>query len=82
MENKIDVNENLFEITKKFPSLIAVLVNKGFNQLDEEDKRRNFGSKITLKQAAELKNLDLAKLLDLMEKEIEKIIAINQVEKN
>ncbi|ADO76671.1 ABC transporter substrate-binding protein [Halanaerobium praevalens] len=72
MENKIDVNENLFEITKKFPSLIAVLVNKGFNQLDEEDKRRNFGSKITLKQAAELKNLDLAKLLDLMEKEIEK----------
>jgi len=72
MENKIDVNKNLFEITEEYPAVISILVNKGFNQLDDEAKRRAFGKQITLKQAAGLKNLDLEKLVELMQKEIEK----------
>ncbi|MDZ7673083.1 MAG: ABC transporter substrate-binding protein [Halanaerobiales bacterium] len=72
MERKIDVNKNLFEITEEYPTVVSVLVNKGFNQLDDEAKRKSFGKQITLKQAAGLKNLDLEKLVDLMEAEIEK----------
>jgi ABC-type Fe3+ transport system substrate-binding protein len=72
MEGKIDVNKNLFEITEEYPAVISLLVNKGFNQLDDKAKRKNFGKQVTLKQAAGLKNLDLEKLLELMEAEIEK----------
>ena len=72
MESKINVNKNLYEITEKYPSLISMLVNKGFNQLDDQAKRKSFGKQVTLKQAAGLKNLDLEKLVDLMEAEIEK----------
>jgi ABC-type Fe3+ transport system substrate-binding protein len=72
MERKIDVNKNLFEITEEYPTVVSVLVNKGFSQLDDEAKRKSFGKHITLKQAAGLKNLDLDKLVDLMETEIKK----------
>ena len=72
MERKIEVNKNLFEITEEYPSVISVLVNKGFSQLNDEAKRKSFGKQITLKQAAGLKNLDLEKLVDLMETEIKK----------
>ncbi|MCC3144467.1 ABC transporter substrate-binding protein [Halanaerobium sp. Z-7514] len=63
----INVNDNLYQITEKYPAVISVLTNKGFNQLDNEKKRKDFGSKISLKQAAALKNIDLAKLVELME---------------
>jgi len=72
MESKINVNKNLFEITEEYPSVVSVLVNKGFRQLNDEAKRKSFGKQITLKQAASLKNLDLEKLVELMEAEIEK----------
>ncbi|MCF8001260.1 MAG: ABC transporter substrate-binding protein [Halanaerobiales bacterium] len=72
MESKIDVNKNLFEITEEYPSVVSVLVNKGFRQLNDEAKRKSFGKQITLKQAVGLKNLDLEKLVDLMEEEIKK----------
>ena len=72
MERKINVNKNLFEITEAYPEVISLLVNKGFSQLDDENKRKNFGKQVTLKQAAELKNLDLEKIIELMEVEIDK----------
>ena len=72
MKSKIDINKNLFEITEEYPTVISLLVNKGFNQLDDEAKRKNFGKQITLKQAARLKNLDLDKLVNLMEEKINK----------
>ena len=72
MKSRIDVNKNLFEITEEYPVVISVLVNKGFNQLDDENKRKVFGKQVTLKQAAGLKDLDLDKLLELMEAEIGK----------
>ena len=72
MKGKIDINKNLFEITEEYPAVISVLVNKGFSQLDNEAKRKSFGKQVTLKQAAGLKNLDLEKLIELMEAEIEK----------
>ena len=68
----INVNDNLYQITEKYPAVISVLTNKGFNQLDDEKKRKIFGSKITLKQAAVLKNIDLDKLIELMEEAVQK----------
>ena len=81
MKGKIDVNKNLFEITEEYPAVISVLVNKGFSQLDNEAKRKSFGKQVTLKQAAGLKNLDLEKLIELMETEIEKNSSKNSGEK-
>jgi ABC-type Fe3+ transport system substrate-binding protein len=73
MNNRnFDVNDNLYKITEENPAVISVLVNKGFTQLSDQKKRRLFGSQITLKQAAAMKNINLEKLIELMENEIEK----------
>lgn len=71
-ERKLDVNNNLYKITEEYPEVISVLVNKGFSQLGDPAKRKLFGKQISLKQAAQLKNLNLDKLVELMENEIEK----------
>jgi len=71
-ERKLDVNKNLYKITEKYPEVISVLVNKGFSQLGDPEKRKLFGKQISLKQAAQLKNLNLEKLVELMENEIYK----------
>ncbi len=71
-EKKLDVNNTLYKITVKYPEVINVLVNKGFSQLGDPAKRKMFGKQISLKQAAQLKNLNLEKLVELMENEIEK----------
>ena len=72
MTNKIDVKQNLYQITEEYPAVIPVLVKQGFNQINDEAKRKSFGKQVTLKQAAELKNLNLEKLVDLMETEIDR----------
>ena len=71
-ERKLDVNKNLYKITEKYPEVISVLVNKGFSQLGDPEKRKLFGKQISLKQAAQLKNLNLEKLVEIMENEIDK----------
>ena len=72
MRNKyFKKQQTLAEITDKYPELIEVLANKGFAQLNDEKKRKEFGKKITLKQAAKLKGLNLNKLTKLMIEEIE-----------
>jgi ABC-type Fe3+ transport system substrate-binding protein len=69
---KLDVNDTLYKITEEEPAVIPVLVNKGFSQMNDPEKRKLFGRQITLKQAAVMKNINLEKLLELMENEIEK----------
>jgi len=71
-ERKLDVNNTLYKITENYPEVISVLVNKGFSQLGDPAKRKLFGKQISLKQAAQLKNLSLDKLVELMENEIGK----------
>ncbi len=71
MNNKyFSPEETLAEITDKYPELISVLAGRGFAQLKDENKRQQFGSKISLKQAAELKGLNLEKLMKLIRKKI------------
>lgn len=73
MKNSIiNVNKNLFELTEKYRSVIPLLVKQGFTQLDDQVKRKEFGTKITLAQAAALKGINLDKLVDLLENEIRK----------
>lgn len=72
MNNKyFKSKDTLAEITDKYPELIDVLANKGFAQLNDEKKRKEFGKRVTLKQAANLKGLNLEKLKKLMIEEIE-----------
>jgi hypothetical protein len=63
--------DTLASITEKYPELISILVNKGFSQLSDKAKRKSFGSRVTLKQAAQLKGLNLEKLEEIMVNEIE-----------
>ncbi len=72
MRNKYFSKEDtLFEITERYPVLISVLVNNGFSRLGNQEKRKNFGSRLTLEQAAGLKGLNLEKLAELMVDQIE-----------
>lgn len=65
--------ETLAVITDKYPELIPFLSSKGFAQLKDENKRKEFGSRISLKDAAGLKGINLEKLIKMMVEEIENI---------
>jgi len=72
VENKyFSVNDTLYEITDRYPELIDLLANKGFEQLKDDEKRKAFGSKISLKQATMMKSLDLDKLVQLLITELD-----------
>jgi len=72
MNNKyFSRDDNLAEICRKYPKLISVLVNRGFGQLADKEKRESFGKMITLKQAAEMKQINLDKLEDILIEKIE-----------
>jgi len=71
VENKyFSVDDTLYEITDRYPELIDLLANKGFEQLKDDEKRKIFGSKISLKQAAMMKSIDLDKLVELLLNEL------------
>ncbi|RCW49875.1 MULTISPECIES: ABC transporter substrate-binding protein [unclassified Halanaerobium] len=72
MSNKyFSRDDNLAEICRQYPELISVLVNRGFEQLADKEKRKSFGRMITLKQAAEIKQINLDKLEDILIEKIE-----------
>lgn len=72
MQNKyFSVDDTLYEITDRYPELVDLLANKGFEQLKDDEKRKIFGSKISLKQAAMMKSLDLDKLAEILITELD-----------
>ncbi|MGM0601986.1 MAG: ABC transporter substrate-binding protein [Bacillota bacterium] len=72
MSNKyFSRDDNLAEICRQYPDLVSVLVNRGFGQLADEEKRESFGKMITLKQAAEMKQMNLDKLEEILIEQIE-----------
>ncbi len=81
VENKyFSVNDTLYEITDRYPELIDLLANKGFEQLKDDEKRKIFGSKISLKQAAMMKSLDLDKLVELLITELNNSDEANDID--
>ncbi len=70
-ENYFLAEDNLWEITEKYPETIDVLVSRGFKQIRDSSKREKFGKAVTLKQAAKLRNINLTRLEDLLISEIE-----------
>ncbi len=68
---RIDPDATLYEITENWPETVPVFTRQGFPQMAEEDLRRSFGSRISLRQALALKNLDLDGFVEQLEATIE-----------
>ena len=60
------LNDTLFTITERYPDTVPVFTANGFPQMSDEIKRRDFGNRITLKNALSFQKRDaetFAKLL-------------------
>ncbi len=62
----INMNDTLFDITKKYPETIPIFVLKGFDQMGVLEKREKFGKSITLKNALLVKKINLETFTDLL----------------
>ncbi len=52
------LTDTLFDITEKYPETIGVFASNGFPQMADEEKRRDFGKKISLDIALSFQNRD------------------------
>ncbi len=52
------LNDTLFDITEKYPVTIPVFSANGFPQMEDEEKRTDFGKKITLETALTFQKRD------------------------
>jgi len=64
---RINPDDSLLRISEKWPGSISFLVGNGFPQMGDEDKRRSFGARISLRQALAMKNIDVESFLQRME---------------
>lgn len=59
----IQPDMTIFELTERFPQTIRVLVESGFPKMSDPDKRRGQGQSLTIRAAAQLKQLDAQELV-------------------
>jgi len=64
---RINPDDSLLSISEKWPGSIEFLAAHGFPQMSDEKKRQSFGSRISLRQALALKNIDLETFCRRME---------------
>ena len=67
----VDITENIYEITEKYPETIDLFVANGFTNFDNEMMRKTLGKAITLEDALKSKNISVelfkARLEDIIE---------------
>jgi len=66
----INANDTLWDITTKYPETIPVFVSQGFNQMEDESKRKAFGSSISLKTALSLKKYNIDTFMNALTERI------------
>lgn len=73
MPNKyFTMDYTLFEITEKYPQTIPVFTSNGFPQMGVEEKRTDFGKKVSLRTALSFQNRDPDTFTALLVSSIEK----------
>lgn len=71
MKKHIDSTQKLLEITENFPETIQVFVDNGFPQMQEKERREQFGKAISLDMALSLKQINKDAFIDLLEQAID-----------
>ncbi|MFA8449934.1 MAG: ABC transporter substrate-binding protein [Bacteroidales bacterium] len=70
-DKRFQTTDTLLEITEKFPETITVFKANGFPQMEDPEKRKLFGAKITLEVAAGFRQIDLSSFVSLLESAID-----------
>ena len=70
MSFSLKPDQTLLEVTEMLPGSIPFFVGEGFPQMADEAKRRNFGARITLRQALKMKHLDFDAFCSRLEERI------------
>ena len=76
MNKYFDVNDKVYDITEKYPDLIELLANNGFEQLRNDMLRKTLGKTISLAMALKSKKIDV----ETFEKQMVGVIENNTVE--
>lgn len=54
-----DIKDTLYEITEKYSEAIPLLISLGFDNIKDENLRKNFGKSISLEDALKLKKINI-----------------------
>ncbi len=66
----LSLESTLFEITENYPETIDIFISRGFPQMGNEEKRKNFGKSINLKTALMLKGISSESFLSLLKETV------------
>jgi len=70
MSQYIDIKDTLLEITEKYPETIQIFSENGFPQMNEKEKREQFGKALSLEMALTLKQLNKDSFVKVLEEAI------------
>ena len=65
---EINLNENLFELTERYPELIEILVGLGFMGVGNPALRASHGKIMTIPKGCQAMGLDLKEVVKKLEK--------------
>lgn len=74
MNKYFDIKDNIYNITKEYPETLDILINSGFEQLENEAMRKTMGKTISLEMACRTKNINS----ELLEKNLVQAIEQNR----
>ncbi len=60
---KLDLSQNIFELTTQYPELIDIMANLGFVEIKKEFMRRSMGKLMTLPKGAKLRGIGMEKVI-------------------
>ena len=59
MNKYFDIKDKVYDITEKYPELIEVLANAGFENLRNDMMRKSMGKLLSLEMALKSKNINV-----------------------
>lgn len=70
MSQYIDIKDTLLTITEKYPETIRIFTENGFPQMNEKEKREQFGKALSIEMALTLKQLNKDSFVNMLEEAI------------
>lgn len=67
MEKIIDLNKTIFEIYSKYPEIVDIMKELGFDQIAVSGMINTVGRFMTIPKGAKMKNIELAAIIRILE---------------
>lgn len=78
MSKYFDIKDSLYDITEKYPETLGLFISTGFENMEDEDKRKIFGKVISLEMALSVKKINIGTFANRLTEIIEEKSGIDE----